>query len=157
MSFFGLTAIGDQAPFRSNTKGGTNIGLFDEHDVSTAFDRAAKGDTLLAADKIPLFFDELYHGPHYPAVEHECARRTFVGDAMDKDSFRLTVVAAIRANCCAGPQRELAAEFNSNTKLRECANKNMRRTHGPSEAFDRAGVPRRALAPHLRCSAVATI
>jgi len=135
MSFFGLTSLGDQAPFASNTKGGTNIDLFDEHDVHTAFDRAAKGPTL-DASMVALFFDELYHGPKFPDVELRMAQQTFEGESMDKASFVAVVVRAVRENCCAGPQRELAAEFNSNLKLRECANKNLRRTTGPAEAFD---------------------
>ena len=135
MSFFGLTSLGDQAPFASNTKGGTNIGLFDEHDVSTAFDRAAKGPTL-GRSQIALFFDKLYHGPRFPDLELRTAERVFLGEAMGKEAFVAIVVQSVRDSCCAGPQRELAAEFNSNLKLRECANKNLRRTTGPSEAFD---------------------
>ena len=87
--------------------------------------------------QLTAFWEQLYHGPLFPKgeVEAASAAMTSAGGSMEKAEF-LALLQSLENVLCKGARRELAAEFNSNQRLRESATNNERRANGPCESFD---------------------
>ena len=89
MSFFGLTRLGHERPFFSNTDGAYALNIFDDEEFGIAFETKAfeipQGTTALRT-----ILENLYHGPFVPNTVHRELHRE-LGSEHDftKDDFML--------------------------------------------------------------------
>ena len=62
MSFFGLTRLGHERPFFSNTDGAYALNIFDDEEFGAAFDAGAGGSPTAASAALRDILERLYRG-----------------------------------------------------------------------------------------------
>ena len=139
MSFFGLTRLGHERPFFSNTDGAYALNIFDDEEFGAAFDAGAGGSPTAASAALRDILERLYRGPFVPASILRGLGDALGGggDSFSKDDFmqacrKLKREAEERE---AGAGANEAREYGSYHKLKADSRKNARLKFGPSEKY----------------------
>mmetsp|Transcript_24054 Transcript_24054/g.68178 ORF Transcript_24054/g.68178 Transcript_24054/m.68178 type:complete len:192 (+) Transcript_24054:177-752(+) len=142
MAFFGLTHLGEQQYFRSNSNShGLDLTLFSETDfINAAHQTWGEDTTLLDLDKLDLYFEKLYRGPLIGSSDKDLVLEALPVAA---DGSAVPLADLVNALLDAQQsQREIAAgreynanEYRSNTTMREAGRRNERLKHNPRDKY----------------------
>lgn len=138
MSFFGLTRLGHERPFFSNTDGAYALNIFGNHEFGIAFNAVAGDDTTAATTSLRAVLERLYHGPFIPhTILQALTREVGAGDSFTREQFilscqKLKQEAEERES---GAESSQAREYGSYAQLKADSRKNARLKFGPSEKY----------------------